>query len=231
MSGLLSRWLGPAARRRRLAARAPKGPLRAYLESPMPDEATDLRQLPALALDLETTGGDPAHDAILSFGWVALDAQRIELGSARHHLVRVDGAVSASSAVIHRITDDAAGTGRPLAEILGEFLDALRGRVLIAHHAQTELGFVGTACRRIYGTEIAMPALDTLQIAAAMHRNTRPGELRLEALRRRYGLPRYPVHHALSDALACAELFLALVAARSGPLPLGRHRVRSGLFG
>ena len=231
MSGIFSRFLGLAARRRRLAAKAPAGPLRAYLESPLPDEATDLRQVSCLALDLETTGGDPARDDILSFGWVALDAQRIELASARHHLARIGGEVSASSAVIHRITDDTAREGRPLAEVLDEFLAALHGRVLIAHHAKTELGFVGAACRRLYGVDIELPALDTLAIAAALHRNARPGELRLEALRRRYGLPRYPVHHALSDALACAELFLALVAARSGPLPLGRYRVRANVFG
>jgi DNA polymerase-3 subunit epsilon len=231
MNGLFSRWLGPAARRRRLAARAPAGPLRDCLEAPLPDERSDLRQLRCLALDLETTGGDPARDAILSFGWVALDALRIDLSSACHRLVRIDGAVSPGSAVIHRITDDQTQSGMPLAEALDELLAALRGRVLIAHHARTELGFVAAACRKAFGSGIEIPALDTLAIAARRHRQAAPGELRLEALRRRYGLPRYPVHHALSDALACAELFLALVAAQDAPLPFARHRVRQGPFG
>ena len=40
----------------------------------------------------------------------------------------------------------------------------------------------------------------------------RPGELRLSGLRERYQLPRYRAHNALSDALATAELFLAITA-------------------
>ena len=36
-----------------------------------------------------------------------------------------------------------------------------------------------------------------------------PGALRLWAARKRRGLPVYRAHEALSDALACAELYLA----------------------
>lgn len=229
--GVLDRWLGPTARRRRLAAVAPDGALRRYLRTPLPESKTDLRKLPVLALDLETTGGEPARDRILSFGWVGIDAQTIALATARHFLIRSDHPVNPESAVIHRITDDQAAGGQELNVVLGEFLEALSGRVLLAHHAQTEVGFIGAACRRVFGTGIAMPTVDTLQLAAGRNPNAAPGMLRLEALRRQYGLPRYPVHHALSDAIACGELFLALLAADDGPLPLDRHRIRDGIFG
>ena len=39
-----------------------------------------------------------------------------------------------------------------------------------------------------------------------------PGSLRLNAARSQYGLPRYGAHNSLTDALACAELYLAEVA-------------------
>ena len=38
------------------------------------------------------------------------------------------------------------------------------------------------------------------------------GSLRLDAARRTHGLPRYASHHALTDAVAAAELLLAQVA-------------------
>ena len=38
------------------------------------------------------------------------------------------------------------------------------------------------------------------------------GDLRLFNLRPRYNLPRYKAHNALSDAIATAELFMALAA-------------------
>ena len=49
-------------------------------------------------------------------------------------------------------------------------------------------------------------------------------QLRLHALRERYGLPRYKAHNALTDALATAELFCAFVARANlvGRVPLKR---------
>jgi len=49
----------------------------------------------------------------------------------------------------------------------------------------------------------------------AMERRQQPfraRDLRLFNLRASHHLPRYPAHNALSDALATAELFLALAA-------------------
>jgi DNA polymerase-3 subunit epsilon len=213
---ILERLFSADFRRRRLLAASPAGPLHDYLTAPWPDPATACDAGVYLALDLETTGGDPRRDAIVSFGWVCIDGLRIDLGSARHHIVRVDGAISASSAVIHAITDDEAARGDALATVLGKFLTTLRGRVLIAHHAATELGFVGEACRHCYGSRVLIPAIDTLDIAgrrlARSGQAPVPGSLRLGSLRRQHNLPRYPAHNALSDALSAAELFLALVS-------------------
>jgi DNA polymerase-3 subunit epsilon len=212
--------LSPDFRRRRLLARAPAGPLRDFLAVPPPAADCRCDAVPWLALDLETTGGDPARDEIVSFGWVAVDGARIDLATARRRIVRLAGAMTPDSATVHRITDDEAAAGVPLADALGELLAALAGRVLIAHHARTELGFVAAACRRVYGGDIVMPAVDTLAIAG--RRLSRagqppPGSLRLGALRRQHGLPRYPAHDALSDALSAAELLLALMAGPERP--------------
>ncbi|MBS3942447.1 MAG: hypothetical protein KG028_15925 [Actinobacteria bacterium] len=54
-----------------------------------------------------------------------------------------------------------------------------------------------------------------------------PEELRLQAARERFGLPRYRAHDALTDALACAELYLAQVARLAGDGPLAFARIRS----
>lgn len=211
-------------RRRRLLARAPAGPLRDYLATPFPGTNAASGEVAYLALDLETTGGDPGHDEIVSFGWVGVDQNRIDLATAQHHVVRVRKAISPTSAAIHKITDDESERGGSLEDALGKLLQALAGRVLIAHRAQTELGFVGHACERIYGGRILIPAIDTLKIAIRneerQQRTPRRGTLRLHALRRKYNLPRYPAHNALNDALSAAELFLALQAERGAATPL-----------
>ena len=217
-------FLGRDFRRRRLLARAPVGPLRDYLARPFVSPDTPGKAAAYLSLDLETTGGDPARDEIVSFGWVCMDGDRIDLGSARHHIVRLRGAMSGGSAVIHGITDDQCQAGGSLESALGELLAALAGRVMIAHRAETELGFVGRACETVYGGRILIPTVDTLRIAMrAAERGPQPaprGALRLSALRQQYRLPRYHAHNALSDALSTAELFLAQQAGAGDATPL-----------
>ena len=90
--------------------------------------------------------------------------------------------------------------------------------------SMVEHGFFDQACRRLYGQPLLVRVADTQVLARrALDRGNQSyggGDLRLAALRSRYHLPRYPAHNALSDALAAAELFLALTA-RHG----ARHKV------
>lgn len=206
-------------RRRRLAERCRPSPLQDYLRVPMPDSHRDCRLISFLALDFETTGLDANKDQILSMGWVTMEGLDIQLHTARHLGVKATQAIPEASAVIHRITDDQAAQGLELAEALGTLLHALQGRVLLAHHAGIELGFLERACRQVYGQGCLVPAVDTLQLAhAELSRRQEPlrqDSLRLGNLRQRYNLPVYRGHDALNDALAAAELFAAQVEHRS----------------
>ncbi len=221
---LLMPLLGFETRRRLWRRGLEHTPLGTLLAASLPDRHQDWRQARYLALDLETTGGDPRQDDILSFGWVCLEGEEIRLDTAQHRLVRPRRALNEASVTVHRITDDRAAQGEPLHQVLADFLAALSGRVLIAHYSPTEMGFVGAACQACYGGPLLTPVVDTLALARAEPTPHVPGSLRLGALRARHHLPRYPLHHALSDALAAAELFLAQAhgLSRNGQLSLGR---------
>ena len=214
-------------RRRRLGRKA-SGPLRDFYRVPFVAPGADCRRLEFVALDLETTGLDPARDEILSIGLVHIRDWRIELASAWHRLLRPDMDIPEQSAVLHRITDDQAATGEPLARVLPGLLARLAGKVLVAHHARLELRFLDRACRRLYGAGFLLPVIDTQQLARrGLERRNQPiaaQDLRLVECRRRHGLPRYPLHDALSDALACGELFLVQLAQQDvgKPIPLRR---------
>lgn len=214
-----------AYRRRRLARQA-SGPLREFYRVPFVAPGADCRRLEFVALDLETTGLDPDTDAILSIGLVQIRALRIELSTAWHGLLRPERDIPERSVVLHRITDDQAATGEPLDRVLPGLLARLAGKVLVVHHAPVEQGFLDRACRRLYGAGFLLPFIDTQQLARrTLERRSQPiaaRDLRLEECRRRYGLPRYPLHDALSDALACGELFLAQLAQQdpARPIPL-----------
>ncbi len=222
---LLDRLRSLEQRRQRLAARAPAGPLRDYLQRPFPDPNGACAEAPFLALDLETTGLEPNRHAILSLGAVQMQGTEIRLASARHWLVRADTALEEANVVIHGLTDDALAAGLPLEQALSEVLRALAGRVLLAHHAEVEAGFLDAACRRVFGGGFLAPVADTQWIARrTLERSNRPygaNALRLFNLRKGYNLPAYGAHNALHDALAAAELFAAQLAERDqGAKPL-----------
>ncbi len=210
--------LTPELRRRWYLRKMAAGPLRDYLARPFPAPATDYRQVDYLAVDLETTGLDPKQDSILSFGYVALHGNRIDLANASHRLVHIDRAIPEASAVIHQILDDQAATGEPLAAVLTEFLLELAGKVMIAHHSYIEETFIDLACKRLLGGPLVVPIVDTQAVALRnfQQRQTpfKGSDLRLHNLGARYNLPRYGAHNALSDALAAGELFLAQAAQR-----------------
>lgn len=219
----------PDGRRQRAASAAPAGPLRDYLSVPFPDPATPATQLPMLAVDVETTGLDPAKDRLLSVGFVPLHGLSIDLSGAVHLVVRTHGGVG-QSAVVHGLTDDVLADGDDLEAILPVLLAALRGRVLLAHFADIEEGFLSAACQRLYGWAFHCISVDTMQLQSRVNgtawNNAPTGSLRLPAARAKFGLPRYRSHEALTDALACAELYLAQVALLSGGAPMTLRQLR-----
>ena len=201
------------------------GAMRTYLDIPLPSRSDDVRSLPIVALDLETTGLDPSSDAIVSAGFVEIDGTSIRCESAEHILVRIDGSVE-QSATIHQITDADLRKAVTERKMIDRLLQVLAGRVMLVHHAPMDVGFLNAACRRHYSQPLIVRTIDTLPMARQLrergNHQVRDGKLRLHALRTAYGLPRYPAHNALSDALATAELYLALLPRWAGTdaLPL-----------
>lgn len=191
---------------------APPGPLRDLEQAGVPDRSCPLDELPLLAVDLETTGLDPARDQVVAVGWVPVDGRSVTLAGAVSRTVRVARDVGGSAGV-HGLTDDVVAAGGPWEDVLAELLSALRGRVLLAHAADIETGFLGAACAHHYGARPRLTAVDTVRLqrkVLGLPREDPGGDrLRLDAARRRFGLPRYRAHDALTDALACAELYLA----------------------
>jgi DNA polymerase-3 subunit epsilon len=211
-------WLPLEWQRRRLLATAPKGSaLAAYLQQPLPRPTAPSESTEFLALDFETTGFKPNEHRIVSMGWVVIRNEGIQLSDAQHIVIRPEAALAADSVTVHGITDSHAESGISERIALDQLLNALRGRVLLAHHVEIEAGFLRAACLRQYGSALPFLNIDTLQLSKrVLGRQTEgpfaPGALRLFNLREHFGLPRYRAHSALEDALSAAELFLALLA-------------------
>lgn len=222
----------PDERRVRALRGVAGGPLHDYLSVPLPAPETPLDELGLLAVDIETTGLEARTDRLLSIGFVPVDGGEIVLGGARRVVVRHGSAVG-QSATVHGLTDDELAGGIPLSDAVAELLEALAGRALLAHFARIETGFLSAACERLWGEGLPCLAVDTMELernllGAGWGKEPEAGALRLWTARGRRGFPVYKAHEALTDALACAELYLAQraeLAARTPGTTLTLRRV------
>ncbi|PIE26895.1 MAG: DNA polymerase III subunit epsilon [Micrococcales bacterium] len=195
--------------------RLPAGPFRDFVAAGPPPDRCPVEELPALAVDLETTGMNPSACRMLSVGFVPLNGLSVDLSGARHFVIRQHEPVG-QSAVFHGLTDDVLAGGVELDVVLDEVFTALTGRVLLAHHVPIERGCLSSAAQQRWGVKPRIRAVDTMLLQARVlgvdPEVAPPGVLRLPAARRDLGLPDYDVHEALTDALACAEVYLAQVS-------------------
>lgn len=183
-------------------------------------------------LDMETTGLDPKQHHVVSLGWVLIENGAIQLDTAQHLLL--DSAqIDDVSVGIHMITDaDVMEQGRNHASVLRYLRQIMKDKVLIAHYSPLELGFLKSLWQTQTMPALAFDWLDTMQME--MQRRTRTQEViqeggfRLGPCRERYGLPDYPGHDALTDAMATAELFLAQIAYYNHHEPSLQELIRYG---
>ncbi len=216
----LNHFLSLNKQREKLYNKAPKGVLKDFLAVPFPDPKGLLQQTPILSVDFETTGLDAVQDKLLSVGFVSLQNSKIELASSYHQVINTQQKLHTDNVLIHQITDREKEQGLPLQVVVERLLEALAGKVMLAHFARIERQFLRQACLEIYGISPVWPIIDTLAIAKRRLDKSDvaydPSELRLSNLRKRYHLPEHYAHNALNDAIATAELFLAQVSDDSG---------------
>lgn len=228
--GLLSRWFASSAPARLIGERSRwlKIPslspaLRQLLQGPLPDGNTPVAGAPWLAFDFETSGLDARRDRILSIGCVGAEYGEIILNGASHHYVREAASINAHSAVINHITPEMLQGGGVIDDLMESLFTRLQGRIAVVHGKMVESAFIDAWLQERYGLSgLPIPWIDTLDVERQHRRaiHCENADLRLSAIRRYYGLPDYPAHHALCDAVATAELLLAQVRNQSRERPL-----------
>ncbi len=185
-----------------------------FLAKPFADKNSLISELDIVSIDLETTGLDPVKDKLVSIGLVDISNKAVRLETCWHKLVKVNKNLNEDSIVIHHITDDQSASGENIETLMPQLLEHLSGKVLLAHNAKVETGFINKVCQSLYQCDFIMPVIDTQQLAKrSLDRKNKvykSNDLRLFNLRKQYNMPAYKAHNALMDAIATAELFLAM---------------------
>jgi DNA polymerase III subunit epsilon len=207
---------------------------RAYRETPLPADRTPWREVNYSVIDFETTGLDPSRDEVISFAAVTVSDGKVRVGDTRYELIRPKRMPDADTIRIHGLREADLTHAPPLSERIDSLLEALTGRVLVAHVAEIETGFL-TSALQAHGLSLRNPVVDTALLAIELSRLQRrrrsaqddaapPGTTvtspGLGGLARSLGLPVHRPHHAQGDALTTAQLFLALATHLEGFHPV-----------
>ena len=169
---------------------------------PMP-----LRSGTFVTVDIETTGGRPGANDIIEIGAVRICGGAVE--STFSMLVRPRESVPPVVSELTGITDAALFDAPSVDAAIRAFAEFARDAVLVAHNHRFDLGFLDYEAERALGAPFSRPVLDTLSLA----RRLNPGltHYNLKALGVLYSAPTEPNHRALPDAMATAEVFLAMI--------------------
>ena len=204
-------WLEGVVARRRASARRSSA-----------ERARPWRETAYWALDLETTGLDTATDHVLSVGLVPVRGGTIRYGERHHTLVRPPvplDRLPTDGLRAHHILPAELGAAPPIADVVSAVDRRVREGVLVLHHAPLDIAFLTRAYASCGSVWPGPPVVDTVELAIRAHRlrhrfdpNAPPAAASLDRAREECGLPPHRAHDALADAVATAELFLALVA-------------------
>lgn len=197
--------------------------LKAFFDAGVVDPQTPLNEVPFVALDFETTGLNPQEHGIVSVGVVPFTLARIRCRQASHFIVKPRQKLLFESVTIHGITHSDVQSAPDLDEKLQTFLPMLAKQVVVVHYRQIERDFLNLALLTRVQEPLFFPMVDTMALEEQILRKQRGRvasilglrsnvSLRLPDIRERYGLPRYHLHHAMTDALATAELLQAQLA-------------------
>jgi DNA polymerase-3 subunit epsilon len=171
-------------------------------------EGVPLNEVTFVVVDLETTGGSPLDHAITEIGAVTMRAGE-RLGSFQS-LVAPGQPIPAAIAHLTGIDDLLVSDAPPIHLVLPTFVEFARGAVFVGHNASFDFGFLNVNLLRLDYEPLVGPPVCTARLARRVVWPDVPN-VRLRTLARYFRTRATPVHRALADAEATAEVLHGLL--------------------
>ena len=155
-----------------------------------------------VAFDLETTGLSSQKDEIIEIGAVRMQGGK-ELDRFQT-FVNPRRRLEQKIVELTGITDAMLADAPSIEKVLPEFLEFVGDRVLVAHNADFDTGFIREACRK-QGLPYGFTSVDTLILSQNLlpHLN----KFKLDVVSNALSLPDFNHHRAGDDAVTCGLIF------------------------
>ncbi|NCS65358.1 MAG: DNA polymerase III subunit epsilon [Hydrogenophilales bacterium CG03_land_8_20_14_0_80_62_28] len=178
------------------------------LPTPAPRRPHD--QARYVVVDVESSGLNVNRDRLIAIGAIAVNHGRIDLADGLEIVLKQETISAKDNILIHGITDDVQRGGVPPAEALLVFLEYVGKDPLIAFHVAFDNTMISKALRKVLGFKLDHGWADLAYIAPALYPELRYQCRSLDQWMKHFGIGNFARHSALADALATAELLLAL---------------------
>ncbi len=183
------------------------------------DQDRPIADFEYVVFDTELTGLNHRQDEIISIGAVRIRDLQIQVGETFYTHIRPQRYSLTGHTLIHRITPQQLENAPTIKEVLPEFVSFCGKSLLVAHYIGLDMGFMNRAADMHFQGSLNNPCLDTMHLAKLFTERSwqhyfdryQVTLYDLESLSKNYGLPCFPRHDAMQDALQTAYLFLYLV--------------------
>jgi DNA polymerase-3 subunit epsilon len=193
-----------------------------------PPEEADI-----VALDVETTGLDPATAEVISIGAVPIQDRRVRLSDRFEAVLRRDAPTHEGSVRIHRLRAVDLEHGLPPAHAMERFRDWLGERPILGYCVDFDRAVLDRALKLGKLPPLDVEAYDLRRLfllsqkrdrhhGAEQHEHALPD---LDGILEAVGIPALARHTAMGDAAATA---LAYIALRYGQPPGSRATAADG---
>jgi DNA polymerase III subunit epsilon len=168
-----------------------------------------LLEAPLAIVDLETTGAHPVHDRVTEIAVIEVDAG--EVSGEWSTLVNPETPIPAAIQALTGITNDMVAGAPRFGALAADLQERLEGRVLVAHNARFDYGFLKQEFERA-GIAWRAKTLCTVRLSRRLY----PEYPRhnLDSLIERHALTCRARHRALGDADAVWQFLRVAVAER-----------------
>ena len=159
-----------------------------------------------IVFDLETTGLNAAHCKIIEIGAVKIAGGKV----LEKYDVFVDPECDIPQEIteLTSITNDMVKGQRKIDEVLPEFFEFIGDRLMIAHNADFDMGFLRVAAKNL-GLPFKNPSLDTVSLSRYVNPDLKKHKLNI--LAEHYGLGDFHHHRASDDAEMLSMIFFEMV--------------------
>ena len=161
-----------------------------------------------VVFDLETTGLSASRDRMCEIG--AVRVRSLEVAETFETLVDPRVSLPPTIARLTGLRDAELRRAPPQELAVRRFLAFVGAAPLAAHNARFDVGFLDHAVERLTGRRVAAPVVDTVWLARRLLQR-RSERFSLRQLSHFFGTATDPCHRALPDALATAEILIALL--------------------